>query len=274
MTTQNATIEFASNSTGNWFCVAFDADTITSIINKAAELGIKATAPKHYAANKFAPSRFLSYFNGQDTRALYAWASKQFTVRNSDRAAAAERTVEAEQLENQRLCAKAAISRYTLSKIKSAMVAVIGTPADIREMFNLYNIKIVGAAGLPQCLSLILELGKEQEVLSYLRQPKTEETVAIAVEETAEPELCVNEPTELADPVAEQNIKGIDMPVDFDPWTIAELTDKKMTIKNLVELADLSNIPLTNKQKRMTKPNLAAYLLPILNEIGLAEHLA
>lgn len=269
MTTQNATIEFASNQSNNWFCVAFDADTITAIVNKAQELGIKATAPRFYEANSKAPARFLSYFNGQDTRPLYAWVAKQFTIKNANRAAAAERTIEAEQLENQRLCAKAAISRFTLSEVKSAMVAVIGTPSDIKEMFSLYNIRIIGTAGLPQCLSLILELGKEQAVLNHLRQPKVEE-LAIAAEETVTE--VINEPTELADPVAEQNVKGVDMPVGFDPWTTEEL--EVYTVKGLIELAELDGISIDNKTKRLRKSELIAYLLPLMNEVGLANHIA
>jgi hypothetical protein len=174
MSTQ--TIEFASNSSNNWFCVAFDMDTIQAIITKATELGIRATAPRFYEANSKAPARFLSYFNGQDTKELYRWAISQFKVKNTSRKTAAERTEEAEIIENAKVCQRANISRYSLPLVKKAMIKTIGSPEEIRGLFENYNIKVVGVADLPQCIKLIESLGKGDEVLHLLRTLDTVET--------------------------------------------------------------------------------------------------
>jgi hypothetical protein len=167
MSTQ--TIEFASNSSNNWFCVAYTQEVIDSIVAKATELGIRATSPKFYEANSKAPARFLSYFNGQDTKELYRWAISQFKVKNTSRKTAAERTEEAEILESAKVCQRANISRYSLPLVKKAMIKVIGSPEEIRDAFENYNIKVVGVAGLPQCLRLIENLDKGDEVLHLLR---------------------------------------------------------------------------------------------------------
>ena len=170
-----STIEFASNSSNSWFCVAFDMDTIQSIIAKAQELGIRATAPKFYEANSKAPSRFLTYFNGQDTRKLYKWVITQFKVKNTSRKTAAERTEEAEILESAKVCQRANISRYSLPLVKKAMIQTIGSSEEIRDAFENYNIKVIGVAGLPQCLRLIESLDKGDEVLRVLRTLDTVE---------------------------------------------------------------------------------------------------
>jgi len=274
MSTQ--TIEFATNSSNNWFTVCYDWDQCQSILEQARKLGVIPSIPRKYTHPN---TRWIVYFNNGVNDQFMNWVRTTFSVRNVERIVGAMRSEAALKYENTTYCQRATISRYSLSEVKTAMVSVIGTPAEIREFFSLYNIKVNGVAVLPQCLELIEELDKLDEVVAELRKPKTD--LAVTVQEPVEslsneeiPVLTAEPEDDLADPVAEQNVKGIDVPIDFDPWTMAELTDKKMTIKNLLELAELSNIPLTNQQKRMTKPNLAAYLMPILNEIGLAEHMA
>jgi hypothetical protein len=221
----------------------------------------------------------------------------KFATNSVKRVVGSMRSEAALKYENSVYCARANISRYTLSEVKSAMVKVIGAPAEIRELFSLYNIKINGVAGLPHCLTLIEELDKFDAVLRELRKPK--ETVPEVVQsntivpfiETVEGEL-VDESDEYIEidsvefndsmlAIASAFIEhqqfvlpaGVDNDptLDFEPWTAEELS--AYTIKEIVKLAELDNINLTGK-KRLRKADLVAYILPALNAAALAQHLA
>lgn len=277
-----STIEFANNGSGNWFAVAYDLETIQSIVNQAREFGLRATKPKFYEANSKAPARFLSYFNNQDTKELYKWCKQYFTIKNAERKAAGERTEEAVRLKNQHFCAKATISRYPLGEVKSAMISVIGTPAEIRDLFDCYNIKVVGVAGLPQCLQLIEELDKFDAVLNELRKPKEEvpvytpEVITDPFDIPFEAEVDIDSPEFNAFVLAAVHQMALTLPpaqapIDFEPWTSTELT--AYTVKEIRKLAVLDGIDLTGTSK-MKKSELIKYILPALNAAALAAHLA
>jgi hypothetical protein len=177
---------------------------------------------------------------------------------------------------------RATISRYSLNEVKKAMVAVIGTPAEIREFFSLYNIKVVGAAGLPQCLQLIEELNKFDAVIAELRKPKAEvpiytpEIIEDPFDIPFECEVDMNSPefTAFIDAAIQQMTLALppaQAPVDFQPWTSTELT--AYTVKEIKKLAELDGIDLSGTSK-MKKSDLIRYILPALNSAALAAHLA
>lgn len=174
-------IEFATNRSNNWFVVSYDWNQCQSILAEARKLGIIPSAPKKYTHPN---TRWIIYFNNGVSDQFMKWVRTTFNVRNVERIVGAMRSEAALKHENVTYCQRANISRYSLNEVKSAMIATIGTPAEIRGLFGSYNIKIVGVAGLPQCLQLIEELDKFDEICAELRKPKA--TVSVYIPEITE----------------------------------------------------------------------------------------
>jgi hypothetical protein len=294
MSTQ--TIEFATNKSNNWFTVCYDWNQCQSILAEARKLGVIPSAPRKYTHPNV---RWVIYFNSGVTSSFVEWIRSTFSIKNVQRVVGAMRSEAALKHENAIHCQRANISRYSLSEVKSAMIQCIGTPAEIRELFDCYNIKVNGVAGLPQCLELIEELDKFDEILAQLRKPK-EEVVPEIVEslaivpfiEAVEGEIVDDENDEYIDidsvefndsmlAIVGQYIQcqqlalpagaDNDLMVDFQPWTAEELS--QYTIKEIIKLAELDGINLSGK-KRIRKADLVAYILPALNSAALAAHLA
>lgn len=289
------TIEFATNSTGNWFTVCYNWNQCTEILTQARKLGVLPSTPRKYTHPN---TRWIVYFNSGVNDQFMKWVRTTFSVHNVERIVGAMRSEAALKYENSVYCQRATISRYTLSEVKTAMVNVIGTPTEIREFFSLYNIKVNGVAGLPQCLELIEELDKLDDVVTELCKPK--ETVATEVIEplaivpfieTVEAEL-VDDADEyieidsiefndsmLAIAAEYTRVNQLALPagidndptLNFEPWSAEELS--QYTIKEIIKLAELDGIDLTGK-KRLRKSDLVAYILPALNSAALAQHLA
>lgn len=287
----NATIEFATNNSGNWFTVCYDWNQVSSILEQSRKMGVIPSAPKKYTHPNV---RWIVYFNNGVSDPFMKWVRTTFNVQNVQRVVGAMRSEAALKHENSVHCQRAAISRYPLTEVKSAMVTVLGTPTEIRDLFDCYNIKVNGVAGLPQCLALIEELDKLDAVVTELRKPKKvaeviQSSAIVPVIETVEAEIVdeLDEYIELdseefntsmlaiASAFIEHQLlmlpAGVNNDSDFEPWTAAELS--AYTIKEIVKLAELDGIDLTGK-KKLRKSDLVAYILPALNAAALAQHLA
>lgn len=314
-------IEFATNSKSNWFVVSYEWNQCQQILEQAHKLGVIPSPPRKYTHPNV---RWIIYFNSGVNDNFMKWLRSTFSVQNVQRVVGAMRSEAALKHENKVYCQRSTISHFKLSEVKQAMLSTIGTAAEIRELFESYNIKVVGVAGLPQCLQLIEELDKFDDVIAeLLHKPKSQPEIGTEPEPKPqpkpepEPDLGAElgqlfkkvddimskpiyqdtvEPEVIEDPFdipfeCEVDIDSPEFsafvlaavhqmtlalppaqaPVDFQPWTSAELS--AYTVKEIRKLASLDGIDLTGTSK-MKKSDLIKYILPALNAAALAAHLA
>lgn len=283
-------IEFATNSKNHWFVTAFDWKQCQQILEQSRKLGVIPSAPRKYT---YPNVRWVIYFNSGVTEPFMKWVRTTFTVQNVQRIVGAMRSEQALKYENKIHCQRAAISRYSIGEVKQAMVKTIGTAAEIREMFEAYNIKIVGTAGLPQCLALIEELDKFDAIIAELRKPKEKaadiQSSAIVPIEVVEAEIVEDDDEveidtdEFINALVGAYINqyalpaGVDKqsyPSDFDPHTVEELNQRSVTKKLIIKICAEHGIDVDKKTQRLNKLDLINHILPALNAAALAAHLA
>jgi hypothetical protein len=309
-TTTISPIEFATNSKGNWFTVSYDWNQCNEILTQARKLGVIPSAPRKYT---YPNTRWIIYFNSGVNDNFMKWVRTTFSVQNVQRVVGAMRSEAALKYENKTYCQRATISRYPINEVKTAMLNTIGTAAEIRELFDNYNIKVVGVAGLPQCLQLIEELDKFDAVIAELRKPKPEpelgtelaemfkavdeimskpiyqDTAIVPYVETVEAEIVEDDEIEID---TEEFINalvgayinqyalpaGVDKqsayPSDFDPHTVEELNQRSVTKEMIVKICAEHGIDVDKKTQRLNKLDLINHILPALNAAALAAHLA